>query len=89
MEDKNSGGLGGVVNALAEKQPNSIKEIGKFLADLMGKLDAFSIEVKAEIGKVASSSTEIHAELGSIRESMGFMNEHFECFKADIEAFRQ
>lgn len=77
------------MNALAEKQPNSIKEIVKFVADLVGKIYAFSTEVKAEVRKVASSSTEIRVELGSIRESMGFMNEHFECFKADIEAFRQ
>lgn len=38
---------------------------------------------KAKVG----SSTEIHDKLSSIQEAIGFMNEHFALFKADVEAF--
>lgn len=38
---------------------------------------------KAKVG----SSTEIHDKLSSIWEAIGFMNEHFALFEADVEAF--
>ncbi|KAH7936338.1 hypothetical protein HPB52_021544 [Rhipicephalus sanguineus] len=39
--------------------------------------------------KVASSNTEIVTELGSVRDAIGFMNESFELFRTDVEAFRK
>lgn len=89
MGDKNSGSIGNVAEALAEKQPNSIKEVVKFLADLVGRLDVFSTEVKGEIAKVASSNTKIFTELGGVRDAISFMNENFELFRTDVEAFRK
>ncbi|KAL1436354.1 hypothetical protein MTO96_049714 [Rhipicephalus appendiculatus] len=81
--------MGNIAATLAEKQPNSIKEVVKFLGDLVGRLDVFSTDVKCEIAKVASSNTKIVTELGSVRDAIGFMNESFELFRTDVEAFRK
>ncbi|KAL3226172.1 hypothetical protein MRX96_049029 [Rhipicephalus microplus] len=81
--------MGNVAATLAERQPNSIEEVVKFLGDLVGRLDVLSTEVKCERLKVASSNTETVTELGSVRDAIGIMNESFELFRTDVKAFRK
>ncbi|KAH9379222.1 hypothetical protein HPB48_017694 [Haemaphysalis longicornis] len=87
--ERNVSGLQDVTKALAEKQPNSSKEVVKVLGDLLAKLDVFSSDVKNAVAKVTTSNAEIRTELGDIHQSMKFMNDCFENFKKDVDGFRR
>ncbi|KAH7985575.1 hypothetical protein HPB49_026359 [Dermacentor silvarum] len=58
-----------------KKTPTTIKEVAKMLADFGSKFDAFSSKVCAEMQEV--------------RNSLSFMNAHFEEFKVALEKVKQ
>ncbi|KAL3191982.1 hypothetical protein MRX96_018102 [Rhipicephalus microplus] len=79
--------MGSIATGLTERQLISMKEVVKFLGYLVRRPDTFSTEVKCDFTKVASSNTEGVTELGSVRDLIAYINESFELFRTDVQAF--
>ncbi|KAM7293959.1 uncharacterized protein ISCGN_023513 [Ixodes scapularis] len=70
---------------MGDKQPSTIKEVVKLLADLCSKVDANSSEIKSELADVKSSNAAIQHEIAGVQTSMSFINANFEGFKTVVK----
>ncbi|XP_040071313.1 uncharacterized protein LOC120843908 [Ixodes scapularis] len=68
---------------MAEKQPSTVKEVVKILAEVSTKLDDMNTKLSHEINTM---NTKLGTELESVNRSMDFMNKNFEDFKKDLAA---
>ncbi|KAH9382483.1 hypothetical protein HPB48_000521 [Haemaphysalis longicornis] len=75
--------------ALSEKAPGFIKELAKVFGEMTAKILDAVASLGADIKKVAASNSTITYELATVKESMGFINECFEGFKAEIKTLWQ
>lgn len=63
---------------MGDKQPSTIKELCKALADMAEKFQRGQAELKADLTKV------FETELGAVKRGMDFINKMFEEFKTEI-----
>ncbi|KAG0425159.1 hypothetical protein HPB47_027653, partial [Ixodes persulcatus] len=69
--------------SMAEKQPSTVKEVVKILAEVSTKLDDMNTKLSHEINTI---NTKLGTELEGVTRSMDFMNKNFEDFKKDLAA---
>lgn len=73
-------------NALSEKAPSTVKDLGKVLLEMTTKfLDALS-DIKTHVEKVNPLNNAIKAELASLRASVNFTSEIFDELKTEIKS---
>lgn len=70
---------------MGNKQPSTIKEVAKLLADLCSKVYANSSEIKSELAGGKSSNAAIQHEIAGVQTSMSFINANFEGFKTVVK----
>lgn len=76
-------------NALSEKTPSTVKDLGKVLLEMTTKfLDALS-DIKTHVEKVNPLNNAIKAELASLRASVNFTSESFDELKTEIKSLRK
>lgn len=76
-------------NALSEKAPSTVKDLGKVLLEMTTKfLDALS-DIKTHVEKVNPLNNAIKAELASLRASVNFTSESFDELKTEIKSLRK
>ncbi|KAM7294348.1 hypothetical protein ISCGN_023854 [Ixodes scapularis] len=68
---------------MAEKQPSTVKEVVKILAEVSTKLDDMNTKLSHEINTM---TTKLGTELEGVNRSMNFMNKNFEDFEKDLAA---
>lgn len=68
---------------MGDKQPSTIKELCKALADMADRFQKSQNELKADLTKV------FEKELGEVKKGMDFINRMFEEFKTEIAGVKK